>query len=123
MKHELNHGRTLQTGTDMAKTYRKEIVKRIIRNLLDVQLLRLVNAQPMWGYMIKKKVEAEFNVKLRHGAFYPTLNHLEQQGFLESQRQQKGGRTRKVYAVTKEGKECLQSYYNILKEQLECNNC
>jgi PadR family transcriptional regulator PadR len=103
----------------MAETHRKEIVQRIIRNLLDVQLLRMVQAQPLWGYMIKKKVETNFNIKLRHGALYPMLNSLERKGFLTSQKQTKGGRARKVYTITKNGKEYLQSYYDVLEAQIE----
>ncbi len=106
----------------MAETYRKGIVQRIIKNLLDIQLLRLVDAQPLWGYKIKKKVETDFNIKIRHGALYPMLNRLEKQGFLTSQKQRQGGRTRKVYTITQTGKEYLQSYYEILKEQLENKN-
>ena len=103
----------------MTKTYQTELVQRIIKNLLDIQLLRMVQAQPIWGYKIKKKVETKFDIKLRHGALYPMLNQLEQQGFLTSQRQTKGGRARKVYTITKEGKEYLQSYYNIIKYQIK----
>ena len=102
----------------MSETYKKEIVQHIIRNLLDIQLLRIVQAQPTWGYKIKKQVEADFNVKLRHGALYPALNSLEQKGFLESKKQQKGRRTRKVYAITENGKDYLQTYYSIIKELL-----
>ena len=103
----------------MAEAYRKEIVQRIIKNLLDIQLLRMVQAQPLWGYKIKKKVETNFQIKLRHGALYPTLNLLEQKGFLTSQKQTKGGRARKVYTITTNGKEYLQSYYDVLNEQIE----
>jgi len=104
----------------MAETYRKELVQRITRNLLDVQLLRLIQAQPaIWGYRIKKKVEADFNIKLRHGALYPMLNALEKRGFLTSQKKPQGGRARKLYTITKDGMQYLQSYYSILKEQLE----
>jgi PadR family transcriptional regulator PadR len=103
----------------MVETYRKELVQRIIKNLLDVQLLRLVKAQPLWGYKIKKKVEADFHVKLGHGALYPMLNVLERKGFLTSQKQHEGGRVRKVYMLTKSGEEYLQSYYAVLKEQIE----
>jgi len=106
-------------GKTMAETYRKEIVQRITKNLLDIQLLRLVHVQPLWGYRIKKQVEADFHIKLRHGALYPMLNFLERKGFLTSQKQHQGGRTRKVYTITKNGREYLQSYYAILKEQLE----
>ena len=102
----------------MTETHQKELVQRIVKNLLDIQLLRMVQAQPLWGYKIKKEVEANFNVRLRHGALYPMLNQLEQQGFLTSERQTKGGRARKVYNITKKGKEYLQSYYSVLKDQI-----
>ena len=103
----------------MGESYRKELVQRITRNLLDIQLLRLVQAQPLWGYRIKKKVETDFQVKLRHGALYPMLNSLEKRGFLTSQKQQQGGRARKVYTITKNGRKFLQAYHKILREQLE----
>ena len=103
----------------MAENYKKEIVQHIIRNLLDIQLLRIIQTEPTWGYRIKKQVETDFNIKLRHGALYPTLNDLEQKGFVESKKQQKDGRTRKVYTITATGKIYLQTYYSILQGQLE----
>jgi len=103
----------------MTEACRKEIFQRMVKNLLDIQLLRMVQAQPLWGYKIKKKVETNFQVKLRHGALYPMLNFLEQKGFLTSQKQTKDGRARKVYTITAIGKEYLQSYYAVLKEQIE----
>jgi PadR family transcriptional regulator PadR len=103
----------------MSEAFKKELVQRITRNLLDIQILRLIQTQPMWGYKIKKQSEAKFNVKLRHGALYPLLNTLEKESFVTSQKQQQGGRTRKVYTITKKGEEYLQAYDRILKEQLE----
>ena len=103
----------------MSETYKKEIVQHIIRNLLDIQLLRIVQAQSTWGYKIKKQVETDFNIKLRHGALYSALNSLEQKGFLESKKQKKAGRIRKVYTVTENGETYLQIYYSILQDQLE----
>ena len=78
--------------------------------------------QPMWGYKIKKQVETKFDVKLRHGALYPLLNAMEQKGFLTSQKQQQGGRTRKVYTITKNGRQYIETYSSILKEQLGCSD-
>jgi PadR family transcriptional regulator PadR len=103
----------------MSEKYKKEIVQHIIRNLLDIQLLRIIQNQPTWGYRIKKQVETEFNIKLRHGALYPALNSLEEKGFVASQKQQKDGRARKVYTITADGKTYLQTYYSILQDQLE----
>lgn len=102
----------------MTEAFRKEIVQRITRKLLDIQMLRLIQTQPMWGYKIKKQFKALFNVKLRHGALYPTLNTLEEKGFLTSKKQRKKGRTRRVYTITRKGIQYLQAYNNILKEQI-----
>jgi DNA-binding PadR family transcriptional regulator len=106
----------------VSETFKKELVQRITRNLLDIQILRLVQTQPMWGYMIKKQAEIKFNVRVRHGALYPLLNALEEKGFLTSEKQQKGGRVRKVYAITGKGNEYVDTYSSILKEQIECSD-
>ncbi len=103
----------------MAETFRKEIVRHMTKNLLDIQMLRLIQTQPMWGYRIKKQMENRFGVKLRHGALYPLLNALEKKGFLTSQKQQHGGRTRKVYTITRKAIQYLETYNSILREQLE----
>jgi DNA-binding PadR family transcriptional regulator len=102
----------------MAENYKKEIVQHIIRNLLDIQLLRIIQAQPTWGYKIKKQVETDFEIKIRHGALYPTLNSLEEKGLVKSAMQQKGGRSRKVYTITAEGGVYLQTFYCVLQGQL-----
>jgi DNA-binding PadR family transcriptional regulator len=115
-KYKIRHKKTVK---QMSEAYRKEIVQRITRNLLDIQILRLIQTQPMWGYMIKKQAETKFGVKLRHGALYPLLNALEKESFLTSQKQQQGGRTRKVYTLTKKGEEYIETYKLILQEQLD----
>jgi PadR family transcriptional regulator PadR len=102
----------------LTETFRKELVERMTRNLLDIQILRLIQAQPMWGYKIKKVVEALFGVRPRHGALYPLLNKLEQKGFLTSEKQKQGGRTREVYTITRKGKQYIEAYADILKEQI-----
>jgi hypothetical protein len=45
-KHEKFKAKPKTKGKIMAETYRKEIVQRITKNLLDIQLLRLIQAQP-----------------------------------------------------------------------------
>ena len=102
----------------MAEDSKRELVQRITRNLLDIQILRLIRAQPMWGYRIKKLVETRFGVRLRHGVLYPLLNELERKDFLKSQRQEQGRRVRKVYSLTRRGIEYIEAYEGILKEQI-----
>ena len=103
----------------MSEIYRDEIIQHIIRTSLYIQILRMIQAQPLWGYEIKKRMDAIFHIKLRHGALYPMLSLLERNGFLTSQKQTTNGRARKVYSITKKGKDYLQNYYEVLKEQID----
>ena len=107
-----------QNVEKLSDPYKEGLVQRITKNLLDVQVLRLVRMRPMWGYMIKKYAETKFDVKLRHGALYPLLNNLERESYLTSEKQLKGGRKRKVYMITQKGRHYLESYEGILRQQL-----
>lgn len=109
----------IQTVRQLTENMRKGLVQRITRNLLDIQILRLVKAQPMWGYKIKQQVNASFGVRLRHGALYPLLNKMEKEGLLISHREPKGGRIRKTYEITEKGLQLINTYNEILTEQIQ----
>jgi len=98
---------------------KKRIVQRINRNFLDILVLRLIQAEPMWGYKIIKKTKRLFGVKIRHGALYPLLNTLETEGYARSKKITKGGRVRKVYKITPKGTELVNVYNEVLSEQLQ----
>ncbi|MEM0057962.1 MAG: PadR family transcriptional regulator [Candidatus Bathyarchaeia archaeon] len=100
----------------MEESLKKEIVQHVIKNLLDIQILRLINKQPTWGYKIKKEIENISGLKIRHGALYPLLRKLEDKGLITSQEQQLGKRTRKIYTITEKGKTYLKIYSNIVTE-------
>jgi PadR family transcriptional regulator PadR len=73
----------------------------------------------MWGYKIKQEVEANFGIRLRHGALYPLLNRMEKEGMLISRKESQGGRIRKTYSITKKGLQLTSVYKEVLREQLE----
>ena len=97
----------------------KQIVQRIARNFLDILILRLIQAEPMWGYKIIKKTQRLFGIKLRHGALYPLLNSLEDNSYIKSNKITKDGRVRKVYEITPKGTQLIDAYNDFLKQQLE----
>ena len=107
------------TGKKLSEDLKKQIVQRINRNFLDILVLRLIQAEQMWGYKIIKKTENLFGIKLRHGALYPLLNTLETKGYVKSEKTTKSGRIRKVYKITSKGIELLDAYHKVLKEQLK----
>jgi DNA-binding PadR family transcriptional regulator len=47
---------------------------------------------------------------------------MEQKGFVTSQKEQQGGRTRKVYTMTRKGQEYIETYNTIIKEQMKSKN-
>jgi PadR family transcriptional regulator, regulatory protein PadR len=102
----------------MTADYKAQIMRRLTKNLLDIQLLRILESEPMWGYKINKTFESTVGITLRHGALYPTLSKLEKAGFVRSQMQQVGGRRRKTYAVTPKGIDFVDGYYAVLSEQI-----
>jgi PadR family transcriptional regulator PadR len=103
----------------LTESLRKELVQRIVRNLLDIQVLRLIKVEPTWGYKIKQRVKADFDITLRHGALYPLLIDLQKKGYLTSQRQQQGRRIRRVYAITEKGEEYIKTCNAVLREQIK----
>lgn len=103
----------------LSENFEEEFVQRIVRNFLDIQILRLIQTEPMWGYRILKEMENKYKMKIRHGVLYPLLNSLEAKGFLKGRKVVKKGRIRKVYRITSGGSQIIESYCNVLKQQLE----
>ena len=101
----------------MSEDFRKQLVRRIGRNFLDIMILRLIRVQPTWGYKIIKTMETSYGVKLGHGALYPLLNALEKSGFLQSRREKHEGRVRKIYEISAKGIQLVDVYHVLLREQ------
>ena len=103
----------------MTENASEQLVQHIVRNFLDIHILRLLQTEPTWGYNIIKKIKTLYGIKIRHGALYPLLNRLEKNRYIESKREIQKGRIRKTYTITEKGKQLIQTYYNILKQQLQ----
>jgi PadR family transcriptional regulator PadR len=89
----------------------------LAKDFLDIQLLHLIKTKPIWGYKIKKTLKNNFALELRNGVLYPTLNLLEKKDLVTSQKEIQKGRHRKTYMLTAKGKEYLEAYYSVIKEQ------
>jgi PadR family transcriptional regulator PadR len=101
-----------------AEVLTDQIKRRFSKSFLDILLLQLIKAGPIWGYEIIKKTEMQYQVKLRHGALYPMLKELESRGLVKSRRELQKGRARKVYEITKDGNQHLEAYYNFVKQHV-----
>ena len=103
----------------MPETTSEQLVQHIVRNLLYIHILRLVQAEPTWGYNIMKKIKTLYGIRIRHGALYPLLNKLETNNYIKSKREIEKGRIRKTYMITQKGKQLIKAYYSVLKQQLQ----
>jgi len=95
-----------------------DIKRRFARDFLDVIVLRLIQVKPGWGYEIMAEIRSTFQVKIGAGKIYPLLGSLEANGFIKSRWSYEGRKKKKLYEITPQGAELLESVNNFLKEQV-----
>ena len=92
----------------------KEVQVKLTKGLLDMIVLQFLNGQPMHGYEIITKIRKSFGVYLGPSTVYPFLNALEKKGYVTSEWKMENERPRKVYKLTNEGQNLLNSTENSL---------
>lgn len=88
------------------------------RGDLKFVILRLISEKPMHGYEMMQALEEESCgcYKPSPGSVYPTLQMLEDEGYLRS-REKDGGK--KIYEITDEGREYLETHGDVVDEIFE----
>lgn len=83
--------------------------KSLVSGSTMMLILKLLEEKDMYGYeMIETLREKSENVfELKAGTLYPLLHGLEEKEFVKSYEQEAGGKTRKYYSITREGKKQL----------------
>ena len=84
------------------------------RGDLKFVILRLLEKKPMHGYEVMRALEEESGgcYRASAGSVYPTLQMLEDQGFVSSS--EEGGK--KVYRITEAGKDHLHKNSDVVDE-------
>ena len=85
--------------------------KSLVSGSTMLLILKLLEEKDMYGYeMIETLREKSENVfELKAGTLYPLLHGLEEKEFVKSYEQEAGGKTRKYYSITREGKKQLRA--------------
>jgi PadR family transcriptional regulator, regulatory protein PadR len=82
-----------------------------LKGHLDLLLLAVLEKGPAHGYviieMLRERSAGAFD--LPEGTVYPALHRLEEDGLLSSQWSETGGRRRRVYHITPQGRLALAS--------------
>lgn len=101
-----------------------KVDRSLISGSTSMLVLRLLEEKDMYGYeMIETLREKSRNVfELKAGTLYPLLHGMENQGYLESYEQEEGGKIRKYYKLTREGRKALKEKHQewqIYKDAVE----
>lgn len=103
-----------------------------LTSLTKFYTLALLSQKPRHGYEIMSEVERRIGKKPSTGQIYPLLEDFEEGGLVRSEKEEIGGRTRRVYELTERGQQtfsnALRKFYNLIHEILdpwltECAHC
>lgn len=87
------------------------IDKSLISGSTSMLILRLLEDKDMYGYEMIETLEKKSNnvFTLKAGTLYPLLHSLEEKKYLTAYENEAGGKIRKYYSLTKEGKKYLKA--------------
>ena len=98
----------------------KEAQTKLTKGLLDMIILQYLEHESMHGYQLITTIRKVFGVYFGPSTVYPLLGLLEKKGYVKSAWNMDAERPRKVYSLTKEGKDVLSFTENSLN--LICKN-
>ena len=84
--------------------------KSLISGSTSMLVLRLLEEGDLYGYQMIERLRERSNYvfELKAGTLYPLLHGVEEKGFLTSYEQEEGGKVRKYYHLTRDGKKALK---------------
>jgi PadR family transcriptional regulator PadR len=87
----------------------KDWRERVVKNNLDLIILRLLRSKPRWGYEVNIAIRDKFRVYLSAGTLYPLLHSLEEDGHIQGEWESEKGRGRRIYKITDTGINFLET--------------
>jgi PadR family transcriptional regulator len=88
--------------------YQREIHIKLMRGLLDIIILQYLYHESMHGYQLINEIRRKFDIYFGPSEVYPLLRALEKRGYVKSTWRTGPGRTKKMYELTKAGKNALK---------------
>jgi PadR family transcriptional regulator len=81
----------------------------VLKGHLDALVLAAIEVEPAHGYAIIQRLRRRSDdvFKLPEGTVYPALHRLERDGLVKSRWTDASGRRRRVYRITRSGREGL----------------
>lgn len=99
--------------------------KELLKGTISAIILKLLSQQEkMYGYEISMKVKelSQGKILLKDGSLYPALQKMTSDGLLFFKEETVGGRVRKYYYITKQGRKEKAIYVEELKDFISTLN-
>jgi len=99
----------------ISSMYSKELLKGTISTFI---LKLLSDQEKMYGYEISMKVKelSQGKILLKDGSLYPALQKMSNDGLLSFKEEIVGGRLRKYYYITPQGRQETVAYVKELRD-------
>ena len=84
--------------------------KSLISGSTTLLILSLLEEKDMYGYEMIDTLKGKSNnvFELKAGTLYPLLHSMEEKGWLTVYEQEAGGKMRKYYRITRDGKSSIR---------------
>ena len=92
-----------------------ELLRDFLLGFMRVHILHHAAEQPVYGLWMRDEL-ASHGYEISVGTLYPMLHQLEERGYLHSEQRVVGGRTRRYYSATPEGRELLAALRPKIRE-------
>jgi PadR family transcriptional regulator PadR len=83
----------------------------LLQGSLDLLILKTLALEPLHGWAVSKRIQllSRGVLEVNQGSLYPALYRLRDRGLIRSEQGvSEGGRTVKVYRLTRKGREALE---------------
>ena len=87
-------------------SHKHQIYRSFLQGIVRLFVLQQAGKGPVYGVSLNKALRA-LGYNISPGSLYPLLHSLEKKGLLCCHIYEVGGRIRKYYELTKEGRSCL----------------
>ena len=84
----------------------KQIQKQFLLGFIKIHILYHASREPVYGMWLMDEL-ARHGYSLSPGTLYPVLHSLEEQGYLDSDREVVNGKMRRYYSITRDGRKAL----------------
>jgi len=91
------------------------VFREFFLGFIRLHILYHATQEPVFGLDLIREL-ARHGYSLSPGTLYPLLHRMEQEGFLQSEKQVVNGKVRKYYRATEEGKQALAEAYAKVRE-------